>query len=188
MKRLSRWAIAAAIALLPSAVIASSVISETIEELAHNAPMIVRGRVGQVQPQLDERYQRIYTYSDLQVTEVFKGPKVASVLIKTPGGEIAGRGQRVAGAERFSPGEDTILFLEPAVDEAGVYILRTLAAGKVNLEPSKLGELRARRHLEGLAFYGNRGAVQVLAPPQDDLGPAEAFLARVRAALKGGGR
>ena len=61
MKRVSRSAIAAAIVLLPSAVLATAVISETIEEMTLASTLIVRGRVGQVQPQLDDRFRRIYT-------------------------------------------------------------------------------------------------------------------------------
>ena len=121
------------------------------------------------------------------MTEGLKGPKVASVLIKTPGGELAGRGERVAGTERFTPDQDTLLFLEPAVDERGVWIVRTFAAGKVDLETTRKGELRAVRHLEGLAFFQKSDAVRVV-QPEDDLGPAELFLTRVRQAVKAGAR
>ena len=186
MKRVSPWAIAAVSALLPSAVIASAVIAESIEEMTRNAPMVVHGRVGQVQVQLDEQHGRIFTYADVRVIDVLKGPKVASVLIRTPGGEIAGRGQAVAGAEHFTAGQDTVLFLEPLPDEPGVWICRALAAGKVDLETSKTGDLRAVRHLEGLAFF-QKGTIHPV-HPEDELGAADAFLTRVRNAVKGGAR
>ena len=186
MKRLNLWTIATALALLPSAVMATSVVAETIEELSRAAPIVVRGTVRQVQTQFDERFGEINTYADVQVTEVIKGATtITSVLVKSPGGEINGRGQRVAGAARFIAGQDTVLFMQPAVDESGVFIVRSLAAGKVDFERTAKGQLQAVRHLEGLAFFAGRaGTVQ----PQQELGTADAFLNRVRQVLRGGAR
>src|SRR5438067_2214909 len=143
MTRLFRWALAVAIVLVPSAVMATAVIAMSIEEMARAAPLIVRGRVGQVQAQLNESRGRISTYADIQVLQVLKGPAVTSVLVRSQGGELGGKGQSVAGAARFIPGQDTVLFLEPAVDEPGVWILPALASSKVDLERSSKGELRA---------------------------------------------
>jgi hypothetical protein len=130
MKLVSRWATVVALLLLPSAVFATVVIGETIEEMARASTIVVRGRVVQVQPQLEESTGRIYTYADVQVIEVLKGASVASVLVKQPGGEIGNKGTHVSGAGRFVTGEDTVLFLERATDESNVFILRALAAGK----------------------------------------------------------
>lgn len=186
MKRFTLGAIA--LALFPSAVLATAVIGETIEEMAQGAPVVVRCQVRQVQVQRDESTGRIFTYADLQVAEVLKGPKLASVLVKTPGGEIAGRGQGVAGAAAFLAGQDTVLFLEPAVDEQGVWIVRSLAAGKVDFETSRKGELRAVRHLDGIAFFARAKDAVRRVQPEDDLGTPEAFLGRVRKAIQAGAR
>ena len=186
MKRGFRVATAAALALLPSAVLATAVIAETIDEMARAAPLVVRGQVVQVQPQWDERGARIYTYADVQVTQVLKGPGLASVLVKSPGGEIGARGQRVAGAAHFSKGQDTVLFLEPAVDERGVWIIRSLAAGKVDVERSSKGELRAIRRLDGLAFFATGRPSLRDVHPEEDFGTPEQLLSRILLALKGG--
>ena len=186
MKNVTRGVAAAALLLLPTAVLATVVVGETIEEMARASTAVVRGRVLQVQPQYDESKGMIVTYADVQVVEVLKGRPMKSVLVKQPGGELNGRGTQVAGAGKFVKGQDTVLFLEAAVDEPGVFILRALSAGKVDLETSKLGELRAVRHLGGIAFADKTGIREV--QPEESFGSPDAFLARVRAALKGGGR
>ena len=190
MKLVSRWAIVIALLLVPSAVFATVVIGETIEEMARASTVVVRGRIVQVQPQLEERSGRINTYADVQVIEVLKGARTASILVKQPGGEIGNRGTHVAGAGRFVTGQDSVLFLEQAPDEPGVFILRALAAGKVDFEQSSKGELKAVRHLGGLAFADrqpNRDPLR-LVKPEEDLGPPDVFLSRVRGALKEGGK
>lgn len=187
MNRLPLRAIVAAILLVPSVVLATVVIAETIEEMTQASPVIVRGRVLQVQPQLEEASGRIYTYADLQVSEVLKGPRLTSILVKQPGGEIGNRGTAVAGTAKFKEGQDTVLFLEPAVDEQNVFIVHGLAAGKVDLEKSAKGELRALRKLDGLGF-AVKGSLKPVVP-DGDLGPPDTFLNRVRAAVtKGGAR
>ena len=190
MKKITHWAPFAAILLFPTAVLATVVIAETIEEMARASTMVVRGRIVQVQPQLEESSGRIYTYADIRVIEVLKGAKVGSVLVKQPGGVVGNRGMRVAGAGRFIEGQDSVLFLEDAPDEPGVFILRALAAGKIDLETSKKGELKAVRHLGGLAFYGQQSDQNPLrrVQPEEDFGTPEVFLSRLRSALGGADR
>lgn len=185
MNRVPTRAIVAAILLVPAVVMATVVIAETIEEMTQATPVIVRGRVLQVQPQLEESSGRINTYADLQVIEVLKGPRVASVLVKQPGGELGNRGTMVSGVARFKAGQDTVLFLEPAVNEPNVFFVRGLAAGKIDLEKSPKGEMRAVRHLDGLGFAA-KGTLRPVVP-DGDLGPPDTFLNRVRAAVSGGG-
>ncbi len=189
MMQVSRWATLIALLLFPGAVFATVVIAESIEEMARASTMVVRGRIVQVQPQLEESSGRIYTYADIRVTEVLKGGAVTSILVKQPGGEIGNRGTHVAGAGKFVTGQDSVLFLEKATDEAGVYILRALAAGKVDIETSSTGEVRAVRHLGGLAFYGRApsSAMRVV-QPEESLGAPEAFMSRIRNVLKGSGK
>lgn len=185
MHRLPVRAIVAAILLVPSVVLATVVIAETIEEMVTATPVIVRGRVLQVQPQLEESSGRINTYADLQVIDVLKGPRLGSVLVKQPGGELGNRGTHVAGVAKFKEGQDSVLFLEPS-NEPNVYFVRGLAAGKVDLEKSPKGELRAVRHLDGLAFAPKIGVLRPVTP-DGDLGPPEPFLNRIRAAVSKGG-
>jgi dipeptidyl aminopeptidase/acylaminoacyl peptidase len=190
MKPVSRWATVVALLLVPSAVRATVVIDETIEDMARASTVVVRGRVLQVQPQLEESSGRIYTYADIQVLEVFKGAGTGSILVKSPGGEIGNRGTVVAGAAKFVSGQDTVLFLEQSPNEPGVFVLRALAASKVDLETTTKGELKAVRHLDGIAFHARAPSKEPLrvVTAQEDLGSPAVFLARVRSALKDGAK
>jgi hypothetical protein len=179
----SRLVKAALVAGLVSSTLAfgTVVIAQSIEEMAKAAPVVARGKVVAVQTRWNDGERKIWTYAELKVTDGIKGrPAGASVLVRSPGGEVGERGQEVSGAAKFAVGEDVLLFLEPAPDDAGVFNVWSLAAGKVSFE-QRLGESRAVRHLEGIAFYQRPGAA-VFRVDQTDLGEASAFVARVRAA------
>ena len=186
----TRWtralALACTLAALPA--VATVVLAQSIEEMSRAVPVVVRAQVGQVQSSWDAEHTRISTYTELKVLEPLKGSPGASVLVKQPGGEVGEKGQHVAGAARFAPGEEVVLFLEPAPDEAQVFVVNAMAAGKVALEKTKVGEVRAVRRLDGIAFYDLKGAQKIVRPVGDfeDLGPAADFLQRVRRAVRPG--
>jgi hypothetical protein len=93
----------------------------------------------------------------------------------------------VEGAPRFERGEDVILFLERSVDEPTVFQVSGFAAGKIRIEPSKFGGLRASRDLSGISQY-RLGTIdrtpRLEIRPLEDLGPVEALLHRLRAAVR----
>jgi hypothetical protein len=183
---------ALALALLAStSAFATVVIAQTLEELTAAAPVIVRGRVVSAQTRWDDEHHRINTYAEVVRAEALKGSAPEVLLVRQPGGEVGPVGQRVAGAASFVVGEEVVLFLESAPDEAGVFGVYTMAAGKVGFETSALGQVRAVRHLEGLVFYErNPAAPRFRAVGADDLGTPEEFLLRVRRAVakEGAGR
>ncbi|MCC6335193.1 MAG: hypothetical protein IT380_14535 [Myxococcales bacterium] len=174
------------VALCSSAALATVVIAQSVEDLTRGSPLVVRATAQQSMAAFDEGEAKIWTWTELTVTETLKGQAPRTLLVKQPGGEVGGLGQHVAGVARFRPGEDCVLFLEPSADERGVFIVRGLSAGKVSLS-HRLGKVLAVRDLSGLSFAraGSRDPVR----PVDDaevLGTADAFLARVRAAAGGG--
>ena len=162
------------------------VVALSVEDLTRAAPIVVHGRVGQVQVSWDDGERKIWTRAEVQVLGVVKGSPATTILVRQPGGELGRIGQRVDGAAQFKTGEEGVFFLEPVPDEAGVYTVFALAAGKVNFERSKVGELRAVRHLDGLAFYA-LPSKKVVMPVAglDDLGTPEAFLTRIQKAAGG---
>lgn len=163
---------------------ATAVRGHSVEELTLLAPHIVHGKVGQVQSRWDDGYRSISTYVEIRVTERLKGKASGVILVKQPGGIVGEIGQKVSGAAAFVPDEEVVLFLEET-GERDVFGVMTLAAGKVAFEKNRRGEVRAKRHLEGLALVEPQG----FAPPriwtvdEDDLGSPGDFLARVRAAI-----
>ena len=176
----------------------------TFEELTHRSETVVRGRVVGSVARLDRAAGRISTFTEIQVTESLKGGPARTIVVRQPGGEAEGIGQAVAGAARFSPGEDVVLFLERARDDAAVFQVLSLSAGKVRLE-KKLSSVRAVRDLDGIHFPDEapqvaspalgpqapggvsgpaRGGAGVRLVSTEDLGDGEQFLARVRTAVR----
>lgn len=172
----------------PLTALATVVMALSMEELTTMAPVVVHGTVQRSVTNWTEDKRGIWTWTEVSVRETLKGPRAATVLVKQPGGVLEGIGQSVSGAARFQEGEEVVLFLEPAVDERSAYVVLAMSAGKVTLEQTT-GPKVARRNLSGLSF-ARRGAPGAAAPviERETLGTAEAFLARIRAAAKGGAK
>ncbi|MCU0695592.1 MAG: hypothetical protein MUC96_03560 [Myxococcaceae bacterium] len=185
LRRLLWVAVAALVPLTASATV---VLAMSMEEMTARVPVVVRGTVHRVDPQWTEGRTGIWTYAEVVVKESLKGGTRTTVLVKQPGGTMGEVSMRVAGAAAFTPGEDVVLFLEPAVDEANTFVLHSMAASKVTLQ-NRRGVQVALRDLSGLSFarYGEKNLVQPV-DEREVLGTAEAFLARVRTAAKGGAR
>lgn len=180
---------AAGLALLIGATSARATVvrDASIEELAVGSPVVVRATVVAQQSRWDDAGRRIETFTELLTTEVLKGEVGAAILVRQPGGVVGDIGAHVAGAARFELGEEVVLFLETPPDDATVFIVRGLASGKVRLSTNALGEVRATRDLRGLAFVSADGRAEPRVRdvrPLEDLGTAEVFLRRIRAALR----
>ncbi|MCA2981364.1 MAG: hypothetical protein INH41_02650 [Myxococcaceae bacterium] len=174
-------------ALAAGPAFATVVMALSLDELVARAPLIVRGTVQRSVTSWDDAHRGIWTWTELTVREPLKGRAPATVLVKQPGGVVDGVGQSVAGAARFEPSEDVVLFLEPAVDEKGAFVLMGLSFGKVTLT-SGPGATVAQRNLKGLTLArpGRAGLVGPIAE-HETLGTADAFLARVRRLATPGG-
>lgn len=160
---------------------ATVIAKESIEEMARASEVIVRGTVLRAEAHWDEAHRSIWTYAEVKVTDTLKGTAPMIVLVRSPGGEVGDVGQLVAGAPRFRVGEELVLFLFRPPDDPHSFGIHTLAAGKVELR-AHLGRLTAMRDLRGLTQL-ERGSKQI--EPIDaveNLGPAEKFVDRVRAA------
>jgi hypothetical protein len=129
------FVIAAALSLLnPAQIRASSFITRPLSEVTQRTPTIVRGRIGSSYADWannTDGSRRIYTFYDLQVSEVFKGdPKAnSSIQIRELGGEKDGIGMQVSGAAQFSKGEDVVLMLGEKNPD-GSYNVQGLMTGK----------------------------------------------------------
>lgn len=176
------------LALAPLGALASVVLQLSVEELTTRSPLVVHGTVHRVESGWDDERAKLWTWAEVVVRETLKGPRLTTVLVKQPGGVVGEFGQAVAGVARFTPGEEVVLFLEPAPDEDKVWVPFSLSASKVALVDWR-GAKVARRDLSGLSFAvpGRRGVVRPV-DEQETLGLADAFLARVRLAAKGGAK
>jgi hypothetical protein len=174
--------------LAPLSALATVVLSLSMEEMTARAPLVVHATVNATAPGWDPEHAKIWTWTELVVKDTLKGKAQPTVLVKQPGGVVGDLGMHVDGVATFTPGEEVVLFLEPAPDEAGSFVPVAMSSSKVTFE-TRPGAKLARRDLAGLVFArpGQKGVVQ----PVDDremLGTADAFLARIRAAAKKGAR
>lgn len=174
--------------LAPLAAFASVVLSMSMEEMTARSPLVVRGTVHRVDTQFAENRSKIWTYAEVVVQETLKGTSRTTVLVKQPGGVIGTIGEKVSGVATFTPGEDVVLFLEPSPDEPDCFVPMALTAAKVSLV-NRGGTQVAVRNLSGVSFV-KRGQKGVVGPVEEleNLGFADAFLVRIRAAAKGGAR
>ncbi|MFZ5443114.1 MAG: hypothetical protein ACOZQL_24110 [Myxococcota bacterium] len=184
--RLFRWC--AVVVALSSLVATATVIAyETLDEMARRVPLIVRGKVVRSAAGWDERERRIFTYTELIVSDTIKGKAGDVVLVKQPGGVLGEVGQSVAGAAQFTDGEDCVLLLWPAGDERGAFLVYGMSAGKISLTELH-GKPAAMRSTDGIAFAVPAGRrVQPVSSPEY-LGTPESLVNQLRAAVKGGAK
>jgi hypothetical protein len=106
-------------------------ISVSVEELARSSDAVVRGRVTAARSAWSEDGLRILTTYDVRQDAVLRGraPRVARVVV--PGGVVGRTGQRVDAAPTLGTGEDVILFLRRAGDDA--FVVNGLAQGKYSV-------------------------------------------------------
>lgn len=178
-----RPALFAVALLISSSALATVVLALSMEELTARAPLIVHCVAQGSNVVWDEPHAKIWTWTELSVKETLKGEVTRQVVVKQPGGVVGEVGMEVAGVATFKPGEEVVLFLEPAPDEPGIWVPVSMSASKVTLE-ERFGTRVAKRDLGGLAF-ARVGEQRVVEPRQEReiLGTADAFLARIKAAV-----
>jgi hypothetical protein len=122
---------------------ATSFVSRPLPETTQKTPTLVRGKIGSSYSdwvRTPDGGRRIYTFYELQVSEVFKGePKPGtSIQVRELGGEKDGIGLQVAGAAQFTQGEDVVLTLGEKNPD-GSYDLRGLMTGKFGIGRDQSG-------------------------------------------------
>ncbi len=175
-------AVALSLAVASTATFASSVVSESVEQMTVSSSIVVRGRVIDSAVNWDASKSRIWTWTRISVEESLKGSAKGTITVKQPGGQIGDVVESVDGAARFVPGEEVVVFLEQARDEPGTFIVRALGAGKVKLVGS-----RVIRNLDGLNLVepnAQQAAAHIVGCAQCAVDTRETFLARVRKAAR----
>jgi hypothetical protein len=116
---------------------AATFVSRPLPETTQKTPTLVRGKIGSHTAdwvKTSNGGKRIYTFYELQVSEVFKGdPKAGTTIqIREIGGEKDGIGLEVSGSARFTTGEDVVLTLG-GKNEDGSYDVLGLMSGKFGI-------------------------------------------------------
>jgi len=121
----------------------------TLEQRVEIADQIVRGTVGEVWAERDERGV-IWTRAQIEIARVYKGDELygeggdITLVIDQLGGDWAGLYNHVASASRFSVGEELVVCLQEL--ESGRLVPVGMAQGKwtVRLDPYSRTEIVQR--------------------------------------------
>jgi hypothetical protein len=117
---------------------ATSFFQQPFPDAVAEAPVVVYGKVGS--NHADWSYgvdgtKRIYTFFDLSIIEVLKGPESVgaggSLSMREMGGQKDGMGMVVSGSAAFTPGEEIVVFLGLKNDDAS-YDVFGMMMGKFN--------------------------------------------------------
>jgi hypothetical protein len=85
----------------------------SLEKMSQTAPVIVRARCIENSTGWDAG--EIWTFTSMQVEEIWKGSAPARILVRLLGGRVGDITSSVSGIPRFRAGEEVVLFLEPTV-------------------------------------------------------------------------
>jgi hypothetical protein len=107
----------------------------TLAEMAQAAPVVVRARCLTNSVRWDAG--EIWTFTDFNVEEVWKGAATARITVRLLGGRDGSITSRVSGIPRFHAGEDVVLFLDPT------------PRGDFSVVSWEQGTFRIRRDLAG---------------------------------------
>ncbi len=148
-------ALAALLVSLAGPAAAAVGLAATVEELAGESDAVVRGRVAGRASRWTDGGRRLVTEIILEVNERWRGEAPGRVVLRVPGGERDGVGQRVDGAPAFDDGEEVVVFLRRL--PGGAFRVHGLAQGKFRvLEGEARPDLRRIRLVAGEARPGSR--------------------------------
>lgn len=138
--------------IVPILAFATSFYPQPFPDTIQGAPVIVRGKAGMNYSDWakdDEGSKRIYTFNEIQVTEVLKGSLSAnSVVIREMGGEKDGVGLHVEGTSHYQRGEDVVVLLRHKNSD-GSYDVQGMMMGKYNV----LKDSDGTEYLEGPGLH-----------------------------------
>jgi hypothetical protein len=134
----------------------------SVEQLADQAQLVLRGKVRQSTVDRDDA-GRIYTRIELEVIEVWKGTFAGSkIAVEHGGGRIGNHAVRLSGQVSYPLGQEVVAFL--VFNPRGQAVTLGLAQGKFEVWTDPISRRKlARNPFHGQAFGS-----------QDGLGPAGA--------------
>lgn len=84
----------------------------SLEELVSKSDQIITGKVIDSSYSWGVDHKFIWTYYEIEVVDTWKGAPEKAVTVSEPGGALDGQAMRVAGAVRYTVGEQVTLFLQ----------------------------------------------------------------------------
>jgi hypothetical protein len=115
-----------------TAALATQVIQRTPRELAQESVLIVDGTVTGVRSYWSPDRSRILTETTVAVSSTYKGAGGGIVRVLQPGGVVGNVRMTAHGALSWRRGEEVLLFLEPALNDA--FQVAGFSQGKYEIE------------------------------------------------------
>jgi hypothetical protein len=131
---------------------ATTLVRMDLSALAHSAEIIVRARC--VHSETRWESETIWTFDDFAVLETFKGAPPQTLRVRLPGGRINHTDVRIEGVPTFTPGEETVLFVEKT--SAGDYGVTSWAQGTFRIHLEKSGDSRLTQDTSNFAVFDPR--------------------------------
>jgi hypothetical protein len=139
--RSMRFAVSIAGLLLSSCAIAATLEKLTVDQMAQQSTLIVRGRITGCAG--EARNSVIYTRCSVAVSETWKGSARSQVDFIVPGGRVRTLSQTFTGTPRFNADEQYVLFLW--VGRSGTPQIIGLSQGVFDVSVKPTGETSVRR-------------------------------------------
>jgi hypothetical protein len=122
----------------------------SLGQLAQAAGTVVRARCTSTSARWENG--AIWTFSEFDVAERFKGDAPARIRVRSPGGRVGHISTRVEEAPEFRPGDDVVLFLEATND--GSYGVTAWAEGTFRIrKDAAAGRELATQDSSGVAVF-----------------------------------
>jgi hypothetical protein len=135
---------------IASPVRATSLERMSLGQLAQAAGTVVRARC--VSSSARWENGAIWTFSEFDIVERFKGNAPARVWVRSPGGRVGHIATQVEDAPAFRPGDDAVLFLEATAD--GSYGVTAWAEGTFRIRKgSEAGRELVTQESSGAAVF-----------------------------------
>lgn len=131
---------------------ATTLVRMDLDALARSAELIVRARCRATETRWESG--SIWTFTEFQVLEIFKGASPQILRVRLPGGRTRNMQTRVDGVPQFSLGEETVLFVERT--SAGDFGVTSWAQGTFRVIRDNSGEVRLTQDTSHFAVFDPR--------------------------------
>jgi hypothetical protein len=141
--------VAALVAGLPPVAEATTFKRMDLDELAAAASVIARVRCVAAESRWEAGH--IWTFTTFEVVEPLKGAVQGRLTVRLVGGKVGHLISTVDGAPRFRPGEDAVLFLEPA--QRGEMTVVSWAQGTFRIARDAAGRENVTQDTSGVGLF-----------------------------------
>jgi hypothetical protein len=136
---MKRWLASLLLLAVPTLLFATTVVPMAVEALTRASTYVVEARSIGSTSQWNSEHTFIFTYTRFEVTRALKGQASNTIMVRQIGGTVDGITQKVAGVRQWSPGEESVLFLQPSSMADGALVVTGLMQGNFLMRRTQAG-------------------------------------------------